>query len=370
MLKVALWHFLNPCFLDVGCVIVQVSALCLRVDEGEVLSLEKPDADCRNLGNPAGPPIWVAPTLSILLPTSGFLPLLCGLVLTPSPPPKAAPSRVTEKMEIKNSSLHQNGGGWGLNLMLSLRIWRSNFYCSQKQTSQTQWIGSLHSLKVKMQENTILESQMIVFTCRLSNKVVVSTVACSGRYVRYVSRLNEVWNEGKNLQTEDYEGGSVWGRLHWAPVDWGLHWPHYKGPEAAAAAASLLIQGLPLSVVLRSKLNLGCFLSRKAHDGIMGLLFFWLYLNRLCLCCWVLLLKPLLTRCMRLAGSWRFSWLWAAPLVPAELGLYTPSAKLNGTHSFFTYFEVLLCFQRSLKHHSRRDYFGLLRLDLLFAYYS
>lgn len=57
MLKVALRHFLNPCFLDVGCVIVYGSALFLRVDEGEVVSLEKPDADCRNLGNPAGPPI-------------------------------------------------------------------------------------------------------------------------------------------------------------------------------------------------------------------------------------------------------------------------------------------------------------------------
>lgn len=53
MLKVALRHFLIPCFLDAGCVIVHVSAL--REDR-DALSLENPDAGCCNLGNPVGPP--------------------------------------------------------------------------------------------------------------------------------------------------------------------------------------------------------------------------------------------------------------------------------------------------------------------------
>lgn len=52
MLKVALRHFLIPCFLDAGCAIVHVSAL--REDK-DALSLENPAACC-NLGNPVGPP--------------------------------------------------------------------------------------------------------------------------------------------------------------------------------------------------------------------------------------------------------------------------------------------------------------------------
>lgn len=78
-----------------------------------LLSLENPDADCCNLGNPAGPPIWAAPTLSIFLPASVFLSLLC-------------------RSETIACSV--------LSLMLNLKLHaepekpKTNSYCSQKQT--------------------------------------------------------------------------------------------------------------------------------------------------------------------------------------------------------------------------------------------
>lgn len=77
-----------------------------------LLSLENPGADCCNLGNPAGPPIWAAPALSILLPASVLLPLLCRSARVLGAVPDANPQTscwACEKCE-------------------------TNSYCSQKQT--------------------------------------------------------------------------------------------------------------------------------------------------------------------------------------------------------------------------------------------